>query len=47
MSVFRGLGELCQSAFLEALSNVWPTGGLADEPFGNKCLQAQSLHHPS
>lgn len=43
MSVFRGLGELCQSAFLEALPNVWPTGGLADEQFGNECLRGQSL----
>ncbi|XP_019479533.1 PREDICTED: NADH-cytochrome b5 reductase 3 [Hipposideros armiger] len=43
VSVFRGLGELCQPAFLEALPNVWSSGGQDAEPFGNECLQGQPL----
>lgn len=43
MSVFRGLGELCQPALLEALPNMWSSGGQDDEPFGNECLQGQPL----
>lgn len=36
-------GELCQTALLEALAGVWPTGGQDDEPVGDECLRGQSL----